>query len=300
MLHGPETSTVTNTSTHHNGIKEGSGSSCGAADIVSIGSSSKIGVCYDQLYRSVSESHPTETEIANRRLMTDVLNFIRSTNNAVKQHISEAARLDHLLQDLAVSYFPETFNNGDLLSESLGYLNEKNIMDPSGESRPKHPLDTRLTFQASQMEVSGKYVRPGDKTAMGDNHSVKSIRMALPVGKIISNMEILDSLTDIDRNQSDTNSVTSAISKASRPNISPTTVPNTDSHPDPRLGSYSLPFLSGARSENLIEIPPSLIGKMPQRIFSAQLKKKDLTVDRKKVFENGGLDPRLRFGSGDH
>ena len=73
------------------------------------------------------------------------------------------------------------------------------------------------------------------------------------------------------------------------------TTTNFKSGIDPR----SFPFMSGSRSENLIEIPPSLTGTMPPRKFSAQLKKKSFLVEKKgmEMLPYRGLDARARLGS---
>ena len=68
---------------------------------------------YDALYNSVAQEYPTETELLNRRLMTDVIAYVKMLNKTLHFHMAESSRLDDTLQDIAERYFPDAFFNED-------------------------------------------------------------------------------------------------------------------------------------------------------------------------------------------
>ena len=69
------------------------------------------GGVYDVLYQNVAEEYPTETELLNRRLMTDVVAYVKLLNKTLHHHTAEASRIDDKLQDIAEKYFPDAFFN---------------------------------------------------------------------------------------------------------------------------------------------------------------------------------------------
>ena len=270
--------------------------------------------CYGKLYRSVSVLNPTETERSSRRLTTDVLRFVRSTNSTIKQHVSEVARLDDMLQILAENYFPETFYPGDSLSESQGHIDTVTTADPTRDPRSRHPPNSGPAFHISRLEDSGRSI--SEKVLPDADHSGKNIRFSFPVNEIADNVEKYD-VESANKSRyvpypyinisSDFDLLTADVGRA--PSIARSSVQYSGTSAsigdyDPldlqtatygnlagaRLGSNSTPSHGDSKSAEA----SSLIGKMPPRTFSTQLKKKESVVERRNAFENGVLDTRLK------
>ena len=313
-LMGLETSRVTGRSDLLTGMDDfqGNRTSSGAAVSHCNDPSSDNAGCYGELYRSASAINPTETDRSNRRSTTDVLRFVRLANSTIKQHVNEAARLDDMLQVLAENYFPETFNHGDLHSESLGYDGTINNVDATRDSGP--------AFQNSQLEGGGRFFP--EKIPFVNDHTGKNIRFSIPDNSIGNNIELSGRESDSankSRNalnmhiNSDLHLLTADVGRAptiarSSVQYNVTSVSTVDHDPldsltaiycQPagiRLGLNSAHSRSNSKSQEL----SSLTGKMPPRTFSTQLRRKELVVERKKLFEKGVLDTRFQSGCGDY
>ena len=272
--------------------------------------------CYDRTYRTVSSIRPTETEVHNRRLMSDVVTFVRTTNNTIKQHVSEAARLDEQLQSIAESYFPETFNNDDLLLEAMRHYGTNRSINLLGALKSQTPSGQTGQRGGSMEDPAGNNatISLQPRTEDDSNLNEKNDRVAHPLslGRVLSghsggmNMQhmaaLAASVTD-SYPQNVTGRPTGSASGA----VAAFRATNTNNALHRPFGDHRqtmYPQLVGSRSEAILDLPSSLTGTMPPRTFSAQLRKKSLIADNRSTttFEKGpgpeavyrGLDPRSR------
>ena len=79
------------------------------------------GGVYDLLYQNAADDYPTETELLNRRLMTDVVAYVKLLNKTLHHHTAEASRIDDKLQDIAEKYFPDAFFNEGITFDNRSY-----------------------------------------------------------------------------------------------------------------------------------------------------------------------------------
>ena len=237
------------------------------------------------MYHSVSSSRPTDTEVLNKRLLSDVVNYVRLTTKAIKAHVSETARLDNILQDIAENYFPEAFSNEVALLHARRSIEGERALDLGGtggvtsKGGRTHPTHSQL-----------QRLRPIATETVRHASSETSIS-PVPSGRGSKVLCI-------------------AASTAPQTQVLSHTFPRNISRPLSASGSsesrldrgYVLPFSSSSsvRTQVLMTLPDSLTGLMPPRTSTAQLSKKTLLHEKKTFASQSGKDFDSRLGSTQH
>jgi hypothetical protein len=249
----------------------------------------------------VSLSHPTQAEVENKKLMSDVVTFVRITDNAIKLHVSEASRLNEVLQSVAANYYPETFNNEDLLLQAIRYYDSEKALDMgwTGIATTKVGLNNtqprrRGSLQTLQQDSGGRsqglpvrFERAHGRPSTYPGHAaVKSDETQVqPAGRNNSN-GVVAALTVVPK-EGDSLALLRR-SDAGR----------ADTVTSSRLKNLMDVGLRGGRVEGPIVLPASLIGLMPPRAAAGRHSGngKAAFTERKQplLSSSQGFDPRIR------
>lgn len=245
--------------------------------------------CYDSVYHSVSSSRPTDTEVLNKRLLSDVVNFVRLTTKAIKVHVSETARLDNILQDIAENYFPEAFSNEAVLLQARRSVEGERALDLGGTGTGGVTSKGGRTYP-SHARSQVHRLRPIATETVRHASSETSIGPVPSMGRGSNLLHIADSTAP---------QGTLILSRTSPRNPSrPLSASGSlETHVPHHINSSSC---SSSRSEALMTLPDSLTGLMPPRTSTAQLSKKTLLHAKKTFASKSGKDFDSRLGSAQH
>jgi hypothetical protein len=231
--------------------------------------------------------------------MSDVVTFVHITDNAIKHHVSEASRLNEVLQSVAANYYPETFNNEDLLLQAVRYCDSEKALDMGGTGivTSKGGLNRTQPRRRGSLQALPKHSE-GRSEGLAARFERAHGRPSTYPGHVA---EKSDETEEHSAGRMKSNTVAAATypkegSSLALPRRSDTG--RTDTVTSSRLKNLMDVGLRGGRVEAPIVLPASLIGLMPTRAAAGRHSGtgKDAFSERKQPLLSSslGFDPRIR------
>ena len=231
--------------------------------------------------------------------MSDVVTFVRITDNAIKHHVTEASRLNEVLQSVAANYYPETFNNEDLLLQAMRYCDSEKALDMGGMGivTSKGGLNRTQarkwgSLQALQQNSEGRSEGPAARL-----ETVNDRPYTHPGHIAVNSVEAQEQSTG--RTNANTGAATVHPDKDKNPALlRRSDTGRTDTVTTGRLQNMIDAGLRRSRAEGPIVLPASLIGLMPPRAAAGRhsgSSKETFTERRPPLLSSSlGFDPRIR------
>jgi hypothetical protein len=230
--------------------------------------------------------------------MSDVVTFVRITDNAIKHHVSEASRLNEVLQSVTANYYPETFNNEDLLLQAVRYCDSEKALDMGGTGTvtSKGGLNRTQPHRRGSLQALPKDSE-GRSEGLAARFERAHCRPSTHPGHVA---EKSDETEEQPAGRMNSNTVAAMHSKegSSPALLRRSDTGRTDTVTSSRLKNLMDVGLRGGRVEAPIVLPASLIGLMPPRSAAGRHSgsSKDAFTERKQPLLSSslGFDPRIR------